>query len=117
MAKTIYAKANMPVAGVTFENRQNKLMSVLTSDKCYISLRRERNNKYDPNAIQVLAHTNHNGQETVMTIGYVPKDKAFWLAKAMDTGKTVKVSYYKIVGNKKQNLGCRLTVLHEMTVD
>lgn len=116
MGKTIFAKANVPVAGVTFENRQNKLISVLTADSCYMTLRREKNNNYDPNAIQVLAHITKNEKKTTFTIGYIPKDKAFWLAKAMDDGKECRITYYKIVGNYRQNLGCRLTILHEMEI-
>jgi hypothetical protein len=116
MAKTFGKITNIPVTGISFKNRQQKLFNVMKADSCYLTLRREPNNPYDPNAIQVLVHSTTNGKTSVFCIGYIPKNTALWMARKMDANKLCRISEYKIVGKNRtdQHFGCRLTITHEI---
>lgn len=61
--------------GVLFENRQQILANLPV--KVNVDFERDRDNKFDPNAVNVLA----NGQ----MIGYL--SKGHWVSKALDKGK------------------------------
>ena len=60
----------IPVVGVTFDNRQTLLQELCAAHGCTVplSLRRESKNQYDPNAIAVYAHTDREYK-----VGYVPR--------------------------------------------
>lgn len=113
MNKT-FGKANMNVAGISFSNRQAKIHALKKAETAFLTLRRERNNPHDANAIQVLAHICNHGKQTVFCIGYIPRNKALWLAKKMDDGQIVRVSDYRLTGGGRVNYGCTLTILHEL---
>lgn len=115
--KTFFAKIkNIKLAGSSF--RQEQLWALRKAEKAFLTLRREPNNEYDKNAIQVLAHAvSKNGKASVYLVGYIPKNMAVWLAKHMDMGLIARVCNYKIVGgydNKK--LGLRFDAIHQMVV-
>lgn len=118
MAKTVCNKIEFNIAGTTFEGRQGKLWNLRKHDKgAYVMLRREKNNKYDPNAIAVIAVTG----KTHSKIGYVPKDKALWLAPKMDAGLLVR-AYRPASGKfvtggsgKCKTLGCTISVVFDIT--
>ena len=115
--KKIFGKiTNIPVSGISFKNRQQKLYNVMKADSCYLTLRREPNNPYSQDAIQVLVHSTTNGKTSVFCIGYIPKNKASWMARKMDANKICRISEYKIVGKNTsdQHYGCRLTIIHEI---
>ena len=113
MTQTIFAKiVDVKLAGPSFY--QEQLWALRKADKAYLTLRREPNNKHDVNAIQVLAHAiSKNDKQSVYQIGYVPKNMAVWLAKAMDKNMIVRLCNYKFVGGyNKKTLGLRLDVVH-----
>lgn len=115
MMKKIFGKANMHVAGTTFENRQKSIWALRMAKKAFLTLQRDAKNENDPNAVKVLAHTtSKNGKKTVFCIGYVPKEKAEWVAHAIDNGKVCRIYRYKVVGGGKAFLGVEITIHHEL---
>ena len=68
------------VSGVTYENRQQLLNSVVSRHGSEgtggILLSSEPNNKYDPNAVKVIF-------EDIGVLGYVPKERAIDIASAI----------------------------------
>lgn len=118
MSNSVYAKINdIPLAGVTFEGRQAKLAALSSHQNgAYLTLRREPSNPYDSNAIQVLAHiTTKDGTPSVFAIGYVPKAKAVWMAPALDAGRHIRVTGFKLIGGyDNKAFGCRMDIIHEL---
>lgn len=110
--KKIMGTAKMHLTGVTFANRQGKLWALKKADTAYLTLKREPNNEHDPNAIKVLAHTITNNKIKVFEIGYVPAEKAKWLAPAMDDGKYIRITNFNMTGYKP--LGVEFTLIHEL---
>jgi len=85
------------VAGVTMDNRQ-RLIERLTTyqpDEITVSLRRDKANIFDPNAIAVVATVESKGSAV---IGYIPALAALKLARLMDVGITLKAMLAGIVG-------------------
>lgn len=119
MAKKVFGKAFMNIAGTSFNNRQEYLWAMrkaLAAGKpAYLTLKRDVKNEADENAIMVMGHwTNSKEEKKHCCIGYIPREKAKWLAKAMDTGKTVRVYNFNIVGGGNATLGCKIKLVHEM---
>ena len=115
MTKKIFGKATMKLAGVSFDNRQGKLQNVRTAKSAFLTVRRDKKNEKDPNAVKVLAHTtSKNGKKSVFCIGYIPAEKAVWVANALDNNKIVRISKFEITGGGKATLGCNITLVHEL---
>ena len=104
------------LAGPSFHKEQ--LWALRKAEKAYLTLRRESNNKYDPNAIQVLAHAiSKGGKQSVYQIGYIPKNIAVWLSKEMDKNVIVRVYNYKFVGGyNNKSLGLRFDIVRQIMV-
>jgi len=85
------------VAGVTFGNRQKAIehLSRYNPQEIRISLRRERENAYDVNAIAVYASVEGKG---AYQMGYLPKALAAFIAPLMDTGKQVSALVQEVRG-------------------
>ena len=75
-----------------------------------VTLEREKENKFDSNAIQIVVHIKPIHQRTV--IGYVPKGPARELSKVLDMGIQVKVSLMQIIGGYayKESLGALINI-------
>ena len=123
MSKMAFGKITFNVAGVTFEKRQGKLWNLRKAEndptkKVFLSLRREKTNERDKNAIAVIAHTG-SGKQPIFKIGYVPANIAGWLAPRMDNGLMVR-TYAKstnakfVHGGSGRNLGVTLKVVYEL---
>ena len=112
--KKIMGTAQMKIAGTTFNNRQGKLWQLKKAEKAYLTLRREPTNKHDANAIRVYAHTLNGEKVTHFEIGYVPAEKAEWLAPAIDAGKYVRVTNYEVHVHSKNYLTAEMTLIHEL---
>ena len=114
--KVFGQKKNINVAGVTFSGRQGKLWNLKANSASgvYVTLRREPDNKYDSNAIKVIAHI--PAKRSHFEIGYVPKDLAFWLAPHMDANKIIRTSNVRVIGGygKKATLGCLFNLAYEL---
>lgn len=74
------------VAGVTFEGRQDIIKDLKNGTD--IVFEREPDNKYDPNAVKVLAEGKH--------IGFLPRGS--WVSKEMDKGVKFKACISQITG-------------------
>lgn len=121
----VFNKIVFNVAGVTFENRQGKLWNLRKAEldknrkqKVWLSLRREKTNMRDSNAIAVIAHV-PGAKQPAFKIGYVPANIASWLAPRMDAGLMVRV-YAKqngapfVHGGHGANLGVTIKVVYQL---
>ena len=99
-------------AGTTFENRQERLafLQQFKSEDLTVTLEREKENKFDCNAIQIIVHIKPICRRTV--IGYVPKGLAKELSKVLDMGIQVKATLMQIIGGYayKENLGALINI-------
>lgn len=115
-----FGKKIVRVAGTTFEKRQNYLWYVRKHDaQAFLMLKRETNNERDPYAVAVMAHLKDTGK--TVKIGYLPAKTAFWVAKLMEEGKTVRASRLKdanknplpyVIG--RTTLGCQFQLNYEL---
>lgn len=85
-------------AGVTFGNRQERLQFLrqFKTKDLTVTLEREKESKFDSNAIQIVVHIKPIRRKTV--IGYVPKGLARELSKVIDMGIQVKARLMQIIG-------------------
>ena len=95
---------NFHVAGTTFKGRQGYICYINRNKAdAYVSLRREKGNAADANAIAVIGHV--NGGKHV-PLGYVPRELAAQLAPVMDAGRTVWCESFRVVcGGPKRTYG------------
>ena len=94
-------------AGVSFENRQERLafLQQFKPEDLTVTLEREKENKFDCNAIQIVVHIKPISRRTI--IGYIPKGLARELSKVLDMGIQVKATLMQIIGGYgwKESLG------------
>ena len=99
-------------AGTTFENRQERLQFLrqFKPEDLTVTLEREKQNKLDGNAIQIVVHIKPISRKTV--VGYVPKGLARELSKVLDMGIQVKASLMQIIGgySYKESLGALVNI-------
>ena len=99
-------------AGTTFENRQERLhfLKQFKPEDLTVTLERDRNNKFDSNAIQIVVHIKPIHRRTV--IGYIPKGLIRELSKVIDMGIQVKASLMQIIGgySYKETLGALINI-------
>lgn len=99
-------------AGVTFENRQERLrfLQQFKPEHLAVALEREPDNRCDRNAINITVYILPLKKKTV--IGYVPAGLARELAKAIDAGVKVKAKLLQIIGgySYKENLGALINI-------
>lgn len=69
------------VAGISFENRQNIAAKLNVGDTIY--LKRDKDNSYDKNAIEVIVKE-FSSPYTTMILGYLPRDLAENIAPIFD---------------------------------
>lgn len=114
--KKAFGKITVNATGVTFDNRQGKLWNVYRHTsagiKALTMLRREPKNEHDPNAIAVLVKVGN----TCTKVGYVPADKAVWLAPKMDAGLIVRANNGRVLRPVRNghNVGFEFTIAHEI---
>lgn len=97
-------RESMHIAGTTFNNRQGYICYIAkNAKKAYVSVRRDKNNKFDANAIKVIGHV--TGGKHV-ELGFIPKEIAAKIALVMDAGKKPWVDGFKVVcGGKNHTYG------------
>ena len=99
-------------AGTIFENRQERLqfLKQFRPEDLTVTLKREKGNKFDCDAIQVVIHIKPIRRRTV--IGYVPKGLARELSKVLDMGIQVKATLMQIIGGYgwKESLGALINI-------
>ena len=100
------------VVGTTFENRQERLqfLKQFHLNDLTVTLKREPDNEFDSNAIQIIVHIKPILRRTV--IGYLPKELARELSKVIDIGIQVKASLIQIIGgySYKEMLGALIDI-------
>ena len=100
-------------AGTTFENRQERLafLQQFKPEDLTVTLEREKENKFDCNAIQIVVHIKPIRRRTV--IGYVPSKLARELSEVLDMGIQVKATLMQIIGGYayKENLGALVSIV------
>lgn len=92
------------IAGTTFNHRQGYICYLAkNANNAYVSVRRDKHNQFDMNAIKVIGHVD-NGKH--VELGFVPRELAAQIAPVLDTGKRVWVNDFKIVcGGKNRTYG------------
>ena len=99
-------------AGTTFENRQERLafLQQFRPEDLTVTLEREKENKFDCNAIQIVVHIKPISRRTI--IGYIPKGLARELSKVLDMGIQVKATLMQIIGGYgwKESLGALINI-------
>lgn len=97
---------NTKVAGITFGERQTACAIMMRAkqhgERVYVSLRREKKNPYDKNAVKVLMHC--PARKLHYTIGYVPKAQSTQLAPSMDDGKKPFVLSHELRYNNRDRV-------------
>lgn len=96
-------------AGVTYGNRQ-KLLSRLaryTAEQITITLCHEQGNRFDRNAVQVIAGVKGKGSAV---IGYLNRQLAAVVAPLIDKGKSVVSSFRAVTGGAEQLLTYGLNI-------
>ncbi len=72
---------------------------------------RQRDNMFDPNAVQIIAAAKHNSQEKAV-LGYLQHELAAITAPALDSGMQALVIFDRITGaGSKGLLGCNFSYL------
>ena len=90
-------RMEIKAVGVTHGNRQTLLerLTRYNSDDIIVTLRREKNNAHDCNAIQVVAAVRNKG---AAVIGYINRELSAALAPLLDKGATITSSFKAITG-------------------
>lgn len=83
------------VSGVTYGQRQKALehLKKYKAEDISIQLIHESNNKYDRNAVQVIATVKNKGS---YCMGYLPRRLAMFIAPLLTCGDTVTAVYSKV---------------------
>ena len=85
----------IPVRGVSFDQRQSHLETMMANPGTKIWFERESSNAFDRNAIKVMASINAND----VCIGYMPKEHAAVFAPMMDQyGAKLRADHYLVTG-------------------
>ena len=99
-------------AGTTFENRQERLefLQQFKPEDLTVTLEREKENKFDYNAIQIVVHIKPISRRTI--IGCISKGLARELSKVLDMGIQVKATLMQIIGGYayKENWGALINI-------
>lgn len=99
-------------AGVTFSNIQERLqfLTQFRKEDLTVTLEREKDNKHDSNAIQIVVHIKPIHRRAV--VGYIPAAVARELAKVLDMGIQVKASLMGIIGGYayKESYGALINI-------
>lgn len=110
--RRVKAKITFWASGVTYERRQEKLkyLAGFRLKDIKIHLIRQQDNPYDKNAIGIAADLLPTEETSI--IGYVPKEIAGELAKAMDKGITVMADLLRIIGgySYKETYGALINI-------
>ena len=110
--KSIRRSITLRAAGVTFENRQERLefLKQFRADELTVTLEREAGSMHDSNAIQIIAHILPIARKTV--IGYIPRRFSRELGSLLDMGIHIKASLMQVIGgySYKESLGALVNV-------
>ncbi len=99
---------NFKLAGVTFEGRKENIDAVFKTDRDDVKLVliREKDNKYDSNAVRIEAETNGSTYD----LGYIPKYRNGPIAEKLDNNEEVKITNYEFVIFENEPVNIKLTL-------
>lgn len=110
--RRIKESMTLRVAGVTFENRQQRLayLAQFKPEALQTVLERESGNQYDSSAIKVIVRIPEIKKQTV--IGYIPAAVSKELARILDKGVKVEAKPLGVIGgySYKENYGFLLNL-------
>lgn len=106
--RKIIAKAT----GVTFDNRQELLTKIVKDTP--IKLERDRRNKFDFYAVNILAEIDGEWQQ----VGFIPKKMNKDICRTLDNGKALNCSVHRVTGggtfagtDEPLNYGLEITIV------
>lgn len=99
-----YRQYHSKLVGVTFEGRQSVIGVLVGTEP--LRVRRESDNKYDPNAVAVDVQFG----EDWAPIGYIAKDKNSDIAATLDAGGGVNISIASITGGGDKSYGVNVEI-------
>lgn len=103
------------IVGVTFAKDAQPALKLMASDQSgniSVVLKREPDNAYDPNAVEVYAVKDGNRE---IKLGYLNRNLAELIAKLMDIGINVPVKKYQVIGGNDFNYGLMIWYSLEAT--
>ncbi|PQQ45494.1 HIRAN domain-containing protein [Bacillus thuringiensis] len=87
------------IVGIMQDGRQKDTVKFMQGKERQIEIRREPNNPYDKNAIEVYGHYVLEGKSYSCKLGYIPAQTAKKLVEEIEIRATLKVMYYSLEGN------------------
>lgn len=86
------------IAGTTYGGRQGFIHYINNNkDTAYLMFKRDKNNKFDKNAVKIVGYV---PEGKLVELGFVPKDIAPRIAKALDTNSGAYIKSYRLIGDK-----------------
>ncbi|MGB9833644.1 MAG: HIRAN domain-containing protein [bacterium] len=80
----------MEVAGISFDSARESALSFAYGNERSLELKRDPQNPYDPNVVEVLGHwRDEKGKEHSGFLGYVPRELAARIAKEAPSANLV----------------------------
>jgi len=99
------------VAGISFESTQESALSFSYGKERSLELRRDPQNPYDKNAIEVIGHwRDEEGKEHSGLLGYVPRELALRLAKDALSAELFATLETLILPRRRKSPGIRFSV-------
>ena len=89
----LFSDFEQPVVGVTHGDRKDYFLIMADQEDFKIFLERERQNKFDPNAIKVMGFATVNGQPMTKQLGYLSKETAKSLKNEVDLDARPRIVY------------------------
>ena len=99
------------VAGISFESARENALSFAYGKERSLELRRDPQNPYDQNAVEVLGHwRDKEGKECSGLLGYVPRKLALRLAKEALSAELFATLETLILPRRRKSPGIRFSV-------
>ncbi|OGO79473.1 MAG: hypothetical protein A2Y23_07130 [Clostridiales bacterium GWB2_37_7] len=107
--RSIIKLIHTKLRGVTHGGRQLLLQRLnrCTLEQVALSFKRDYNNAYDRNAVQIIATSVKTGSSAIL--GYLSSKLAVDVANALDKGRQAVILTWGVTGADKQFCGCNLT--------
>jgi hypothetical protein len=99
------------VAGISFESTQENALSFAYGKERSLELKRDPQNPYDQNAIEVIGHwKDKEGKECSGLLGYVPRELAARIAKEASSSQLYATLETLIFPRRKKSPGIRFSI-------
>jgi hypothetical protein len=99
------------VAGISFESTKENALSFAYGKERSLELRRDPQNPYDQNAVEVLGHwRDKEGKECSGLLGYVPRELALRIAQEASSAELFATLETVILPRRRKSPGIRFSV-------